>query len=160
MAVLDPGQLTAIVDTREQYPLDLGQLPVETGTLTTGDYSLKGFESLISIERKALSDLIGCMTSGRERFENELQRLKAYPVRAIVIEATWQDLEQGNYRSKLNPLAACHTVASWVSQFCTPFQFVGSHEAAGRFVSYLLYSTAKKEHARLQALFPKGGINS
>ena len=66
----------AIIDTREQLPLELPLRSI-TDTLPTGDYSVSGFEDLICVERKSLPDLIGCMTSGRTRFERELQRMKA-----------------------------------------------------------------------------------
>ena len=143
MRNIKPEHFTAIIDTREQRPLEL-EMPVEVGTLDTGDYSIKGMRDLIAVERKELGDLISCMTSGRERFERELQRLKAYPCRVVVVEASWQDLEAGNYRSQINPLSATHSVISWTSRFCVPFQFVGDHAAAGRFVSYFLFTSAKR----------------
>ena len=77
-----------------------------TGTLTTGDYSVQGLESIIAVERKSLSDLLGCVGQHRERFDREIQRLIAYPVRAIVIEATWADLERGDWQSRITPAAA------------------------------------------------------
>ena len=40
-AELQPADVTAIVDTREQLPLDLSPLRVERGTLATGDYSVR-----------------------------------------------------------------------------------------------------------------------
>jgi ERCC4-type nuclease len=62
----DPSQVTAIVNTREQLPLCLDPLRVQTGTLDTGDYSLAGCEHLVRIERKSLDDLLGCVGSQRE----------------------------------------------------------------------------------------------
>ena len=54
---IEPRDIVAIIDTREQAPLDLSPLRTEKGTLTTGDYSIKGLESEIAIERKSLPDL-------------------------------------------------------------------------------------------------------
>ena len=105
-AELKPAQVTAIVDTREQIPLDLKALLTMRGTLQTADYSILGLEHVIALERKSLSDLLGCVGVERERFEREVQRLLAYPVRALVVEATWPDLEQGEWRSKVTPAAA------------------------------------------------------
>ena len=45
-AKLDPGRVTAIIDTREQLPLDLSPLQTVMQTLTTGDYSVQGLESV------------------------------------------------------------------------------------------------------------------
>ena len=46
--------LTAIVDLREQLPLDLSPLRTIRGTLATGDYSVQGLENIVAIERKSL----------------------------------------------------------------------------------------------------------
>ena len=60
--MIDPDNLTVIVDTREQLPLELSMCTIR-GTLPTGDYSILGFEEYVVVERKSLPDLIGCMTS-------------------------------------------------------------------------------------------------
>ena len=62
-----------ITDTREQQPYEL-QTSTESATLPTGDYCIKGGESLVAIERKTSNELIGCLTGGRDRFERELYR--------------------------------------------------------------------------------------
>ena len=54
-ADVSPTDLVAIVDSREQNPLDLQPLRQTIGTLATGDYSLRGLESVIAIERKSLA---------------------------------------------------------------------------------------------------------
>ena len=74
---LDPSQVVCIVDTREQLPLNLDPLRTEPATLPTGDYSLKGLEHHVCIERKSLDDLLGCVGRDRERFERELHRMLA-----------------------------------------------------------------------------------
>ena len=70
---LDPSQVVAICDTREQNPLCLDPLQTEQGTLPTGDYTLKGLEHHVCIERKSLDDLLGCVGSDRQRFDREIQ---------------------------------------------------------------------------------------
>ena len=50
-ADLSPEELVAVIDSREQQPLDLAPLRSRIGTLATGDYSLRGLESVIAIER-------------------------------------------------------------------------------------------------------------
>src|ERR1700676_181303 len=99
-AELSPEAVTAIIDTREQTPLDLAPLRVELGTLATGDYSVAGLETIVAIERKSLPDLLSCIGQERERFDREVVRLLAYPVRALVVESTWSELEAGDWRSK------------------------------------------------------------
>tara|TARA_R110000744_G_scaffold162572_2_gene279213 strand:+ start:383 stop:913 length:531 start_codon:yes stop_codon:yes gene_type:complete len=144
---LTPDDVLVIVDTREQLPLEL-PLRTITDTLPTGDYSVSGFEDLICCERKSLPDLIGCMTSGRKRFERELQRMKAYDARCVVVEAHWQQLRDGEYRSRITPEAATHSVVSWISSFAVPFLFVGDRTAAADAVAYFLFTSTKKIYER------------
>jgi len=69
-----------LIDTREQLDYacffeKLAKIHI-TKTLRIGDYSLEGYETKFSIERKTLNDFIGCTTSSRERFLRELERAK------------------------------------------------------------------------------------
>ncbi len=146
-----PEDVLAVIDTREQLPLAL-PLRTITDTLPTGDYSVSGFEDLICVERKSLPDLIGCMTSGRSRFERELQRMKAYEARCVVVEASWQQLRNGEYRSRITPEAATHSVVSWLSRFGVPFLFVDDRTAAADAVAYFLFTSTKKYHERYKRI--------
>ncbi len=148
---IEPTDLVAICDSREQTPLDLSPMRVERAGLTTGDYSLRGLEDVIAIERKSLPDLVGCVGVERERFERELVRLRAYPCRAVVVEATWAELQAGEWRSKVTPASAIGSVLAWVSDGI-PFLFVGNHEEAGRAVARLMFVAARREWRKLQAL--------
>ena len=55
---------TIIIDRREQNPWTFHVLPSEPGSLDSGDYSVRGLEHMVSIERKSLDDMLGCI--GRE----------------------------------------------------------------------------------------------
>jgi DNA excision repair protein ERCC-4 len=146
-----PEDLVAIVDSREQMLLDLSPLKHTVGTLTTGDYSVQGLESIISIERKSLPDFLSCVGRERERFEREIQRLLAYQTRCLVVEATWLDLESGDWRSKVTPQAAVGSVLGWIGAGL-PVALVGDHERAGKFVSRLLFITARRRWREARAL--------
>lgn len=153
---MKPDQFTAIIDTREQTPLDLQyklghRLNSETGTLYTGDYSIKGLEHHVAIERKSLDDLMGCIGKGRDRFEREIIRLKSYPVRGIVIESTWSQIELGIYRSRVKPNAAIGTLMGWIAQGI-PITMSEDHQRAGIFVARMLYITARRRFEELKAL--------
>ena len=143
-ADLDPRSVTAIVDTREQLPLDLQPLRTETGTLATGDYSIKGLEDVVSIERKSLPDLLGCMGGGRERFERELQRMLGYPARCVVVEATWLDLLEGRWQSSIRPASATGSVLGWIAGG-VPFLFAGDRSEAALAVSRMLFIVARRQ---------------
>ncbi len=148
---LHPEQVVAIIDTREQLPLDLAPLAVEVGTLATGDYSVKGLVNVVNIERKSLTDLLGCIGQDRERFEREVMRMLAYPCRAIVIEATWEDLERGGWKSKVSPAAAVGSCLGWIAAG-VPVILAGDHARAGQYVSRLLYTAARRRWREARAL--------
>jgi ERCC4-type nuclease len=150
-AELQPEAITVIVDSREQCPLDLSPLRTETGTLATGDYSIKGLEQIVAIERKSLADLVACVGVERERFDREVQRLLAYPVRALVVSATWHDLEAGQWRSNVTASAATGSLLGWIAAGL-PVVMAGNHERAGRFVSRMLYIAARRRWREARAL--------
>lgn len=147
---IKPEQITGIIDTREQCPLTL-PFRTETATLATGDYSVKGLEHVITVERKSCSDLLGCIGGDRERFGRELQRMLGYPVRAVVVEATWADLEAGNWQSKVSPASAMGSVLGWMTMGI-PFVFAGDHAGAGRAVSRMLFIAARRRWRENQSL--------
>jgi len=142
-ADIPPEAITAIIDTREQIPFDLAPLKVERGTLPTGDYSVKGLEDIVCVERKSLVDLLGCMGGERERFERELQRMLAYPARAVVVECDWNALEIGAWRSQITSASAIGSVLGWIAGG-VPFLFAGDHDSAGKAVSRMLYIVARR----------------
>jgi ERCC4-type nuclease len=84
-----PDGFCLIIDTREQNPLFIKPpkgLYIVRDTLKVGDYSVKGFESLITIERKSLNDFYSSISSQRERFEEELKKMQELEWKALVIE--------------------------------------------------------------------------
>ena len=148
-AKLEPSSVVCIVDSREQTPLDLSPLKTVPGCLPTGDYSILGLEHLVCIERKSLDDLLGCVGRDRERFERELQRMLAYPVRVLLVEATWAEIEMGQWRSKVTSSQAMGSLIGWAAMGIQ-LALVGSHERAGKFASRLLYTVARRRYAELR----------
>ena len=133
-ATIQPEDVTAVIDTREQLPLDLAPLATATATLDTGDYSLRGLEGLVRVERKSLPDLVSCVGPERERFSRELVRLRGFPHRLLVVEATWENIEDHGYRSKTTPASVIGSLLAWMSDGI-PVAMAGDHGRAGRFVS-------------------------
>ncbi len=153
-----PEQVTAIIDTREQTPLDLSPLRSVAGTLPTGDYSVVGLEAIVAVERKSQGDMLACIGCERERFEREVQRLLAYSVRALVIESTWAEFEAGGWRSKIKPASAIGSLLGW-SAMGLPVVMAGTHQQAGRYVSRLLYIAARRRWREARALLgSEGGV--
>lgn len=81
--------LTLIVDSREQRELDFsrfkGVATVRQG-LKTGDYSIAGLEDKWVCERKSVQDIVGTLVSGHERFLREMERMRDFEERYILIE--------------------------------------------------------------------------
>ena len=87
-----------LVDTREQYPLSFDCFPnwiAETRKqkLDTGDYSVQGMEELLILERKSLPDLISTLIHNRKRFFKSCERLAEYRWRALLVEASYEDIK-------------------------------------------------------------------
>jgi len=148
---LPPQAVVALQDSREQLPLDLAPLRVEVATLPTGDYSVRGLEHVVAIERKSLGDLLSCVGQERERFDREVQRLLGFPTRALVVEASWADLEAGQWRSQITPAQAIGSLLGWIAAGL-PCILAGDHHRAGRFTSRLLFTVARRRWRELRAL--------
>lgn len=141
----------ALIDTREQDPLDLSPLCEERATLTTGDYSIRGLEHVVAIERKSLPDLLACCGRERERFDREVMRLLAYPTSALVVESNWAEIEAGDWRSELTPSQVIGSLLGWVAMGL-PLLMADNHARAGRYVSRLLYTTARRRWREARGL--------
>ena len=86
------SNFTIIRDTREKQGWFFTGEQVEFQGLTTGDYSLKGFEDQICIERKkSVGELAGNVTQAR--FEREMQRMAEIPCAFIFLEFSMHDLD-------------------------------------------------------------------
>jgi ERCC4-type nuclease len=151
-AKLDPSQVIAIVDSREQTPLGLDPLRTTVAGLDTGDYSIVGLEHVVRVERKSLFDLVGCVGRERERFQREVDRLLAFPVRVLVVEATWDSIELGGWRGSVTSSQVVGSLIGWQASGLS-VQMVGSHERAVQFVSRLLYTVARRRYTELRRAF-------
>lgn len=142
---------TIIIDTREQTPWTF-TLPTEVATLDAGDYSVKGLEHLIAVERKSLSDLLGCIGTHRGRFKRELQRLRGYRFRMLIVETTAAALEAGEWRSKVHPNAVLGSLAAWTAQYDLLIWPGGDNEASGRFAERYLVQAVQTIAREAQAV--------
>lgn len=149
---LVPDDITVIIDTREQTPWDMSPLKTEKGTLETGDYTIKGLEHVIAIERKSLGDLLGCIGQSRERFDKEIKRMLSYPCRCVIVEAHWGELMAGNWRSHIKPTAAMGSVLGWIAHG-VPFIFAGNAEEAGRYAGRLMFIAARRKFEELKSFY-------
>lgn len=138
--------ITAVVDTREQNPLDLNPLCTTRHGLKTGDYSVVGYEDKITVEVKALDDFITCCTTERERFERELVRMREYPWRLIVIKSHWAAIHLKQYRSRIQPLAVLGSMMAFAGSSNVSIVMAGDHATSGTLVARFLWVAAKNLH--------------
>ena len=122
-----------VVDSREQAPLVFTRLQAVPGTLYAGDYSVRGLEASVAIERKSIDDLAGCcMGANRDRFEHELLRLRGYRFRRLLVIGSRDDIAAGRYHSKINPKAVLATLGAFEARFDLPVVFAETPEAGAR----------------------------
>ncbi len=132
-----------VADTREQTPLtplleDCGH-HVISSTLKTGDYSVKGYEDFVAIERKSLDDLVGSLTNGRQRFERELSRGCRLERFCVVVEAPYSDILDKKYRSKAHPASITGSIKAFEWRYRCRFYFCNDRYEASRTISRLLH---------------------
>lgn len=120
--MITPESFIIIIDSREQRPFDFDGFGVETvrRALSEGDYAIDELAGCV-VERKSVSDLLNCMASGRERFQNELARLRGYAFSAVIVEGPEYLLYSG--LTRLNPKSAKATLVAWQSRFPTHWIF-------------------------------------
>lgn len=158
---LRPTDFEVIADSREQRPLDLiveyekTQTPLRVirGTLQTGDYSVRGLEHLVCVERKSLDDLIGCVTSSRERFERELERSRGIETVVLIVEASWASIELGQYRSKVSPKAVIGSLYAWRARYGINLEMAGDRPRAALAVARTLYASARERFNELASFY-------
>lgn len=104
------------VDSREKTPWLLPAWRTEVVTMKEGDYGIAGFSSMSNpefiVERKSVEDLVGSVTSSRERFFREIERMRAYRFAAIIIEGSQREVEGGAYHSQARPESILQTLAA------------------------------------------------
>ena len=137
--------LTIIQDTQEQIPFEFSDnVNVVIEKLPFGDYSLPGLELRVTIERKSLSDLVESITDARPRFARLLKALRRFDFAALVIEADWSELENGEYRSKTQPRSVTGSILSFVIDYRVEVILAGTHARGGEITERLLGFYAKR----------------
>ena len=121
------SKLTIVHDDREKRPwtfIESVYGAMEKKRLKCGDYSIKGFEDIVAIEKKSgIGELFADLTGAyRETFKRFLKRLSKYPVKCIIVENGFSDSninsvlytlkKKSNGRSKLSH----DTMYYWVSE--------------------------------------------
>jgi ERCC4-type nuclease len=120
-----------VVDSREQTPLCFTNLQVVTGSLYSGDYSIRCLGDSFAVERKSIDDFANCcLASNRERFEHELHRLRGFRFKRLLIVGTREDIAAGRYYSRIAPKAVLATLGAFEVRFDLPIVFAETTESA------------------------------
>lgn len=109
-----PDGFVLCVDTREQLPLftSTPDILIEKKKLDHGDYSVKGFENRICIERKMISDLTSYISSDRKNTIRKLERMEGM-WKALVVECGELDLYLPKQFTNVSPEVFRQTLVSW-----------------------------------------------
>ena len=143
---------TIIIDTREQNPL-VFSFPCERGTLVTGDYSIKGLERYVAIERKSADDLISSLKDkSRDRFERELSRGRGLDYFCLVVECDLSSLANGNYSSEMNPKSVIQSLLAFSVRYNLPIFFCPDRKYAAKVTESLLMKYASEIKKRVVAM--------
>lgn len=153
---------TIVADTREQKPYDFLDIKsnkdegnktyivkVEREALPVGDYSIRGMESKIIIERKSKADLFQSILK-RDNFISRLKKMDAFSYAAIIVEA---DLEEIATRppehTKLSGLSVTRTIFSWDMQYKSKWWCVRGRRMAEKLTFRLLQTMYRHETQRV-----------
>src|SRR5579859_7766976 len=149
---------TIVADSREQRPYDFMDIKsnkdegnktyivkVEREALPVGDYSIRGMESRIIIERKSKADLFQSILK-RDNFISRLKKMEKYDYAACVVEA---DLEEIATRppehTKLTGLSVTRTIFSWDMQFRVSWWLVRGRRMGEKLTFRLLQTMYRHE---------------
>jgi hypothetical protein len=137
-------------DTREQRGWTWNESDfcdgMTVGTLKTGDYTIKGFEDKLIIERKgSITEVAKNFTE--ERFEREMERLVNFPYAYVLLEFPITDVINYPQSSGLSPYAIkkikvsgnylLSKMAYYELQYGVRFHFCNNHANGYWFASNL-----------------------
>jgi hypothetical protein len=112
--------------------------PMVKEYMKTGDYTIKGFEDILAIEKKQdIRELFQCLTaSERPRFKRFLKRLSKFEVKCIVVgesfcaDKIYKEVKRLRYVSNGKCGLTAETAFYWIAEigitYNIPVLFVGS----------------------------------
>ena len=151
------------VDTREQKPLRFKDRAIEIKTLNFGDYAFSSKEATCNcyIERKNLSDFIGTISGGYERFIKEIERaVEAQAHLVVLVEDNINNAMNFRYlphissKIKATPEFIFHRVRTLIQKYSNiQFLFVNGRVESSRVVEKIFTSGCIHEKIDLQLAY-------
>jgi len=141
---MNAAPFAVAVDTREQLPFHFRDMRIDRRrafvltqktTLSTGDYSIIGFENKICVERKSLEDLYNTLGNGRERFIRELERMQSFEAAMVVIEASWDEIMKPTstrplWHSQMYPSSVIGSMVAFAERYSVHWKPAGNRKKA------------------------------
>jgi len=132
-----PEGFVIVRDTREQTGLFTKPpkgLLIVRDTLKLGDYSIRGFEQSIAVERKNIDDLWTSLTVNAKDFKRKMVELSAYERRWILIDGLESEYLSHRVDRKIYPNQIRQALASIEGRIGIPVHQSESVEASERWM--------------------------
>ncbi len=147
-----PQSITILVDDRERNPWKINHpdFKFEKCRLKVGDYSIKGLEHKVAIEKKSgIIELISNLSSkDRPRFKKFLHKLSEYDTKCIVIEDSFSNIELAFRickKTHLNPVSIYYWLSVITIKYQIPVLFIGNNKQQREEFLYYLFSEIMKQ---------------
>lgn len=123
-------EYTVIVDSDEKTPWVFPDVPNIRQKLPTGDYSIVGLESVVTIERKSLKDFVNTVIHNDARFTAELQRMQTFEHVIIVVESSPDAVMRRAYGTGTHPHSVLGKMLEIVMGWGIDVHWWGSRQGA------------------------------
>lgn len=153
--------MVLLVDSREKPTKeakkrwDAFDVPYRIQALKSGDYTAEftlpngdifSLENVALIERKlGITEICGNFCQNRDRFIREFERIKESGAKVyIIVEgATWENVYNGKYRSKMHPNSLVANLTAWMARYNAHIIFCKA-ETFPKICKEILYREAKE----------------
>jgi hypothetical protein len=75
--------------------------------------------------------------------------MRAYPVRSLIVETSWQELEVGQWLGKIKPQQVIESLLSWQANGI-PVVLAGNRDRAQRIAASILRHAANRQWRKLR----------
>ncbi len=132
-----PDGFCLIRDTREQTGLFTKPpkgLIIVRDTLHIGDYSIRGFETFISVERKNIDDLWTSVTVDADAFKEKMIKLAQYERKYLLVDGLESEYLSNRPERKIHPNQIRQALASIEGYIGVPVHQSESIESSERWM--------------------------
>ena len=116
---MDSKDIEIVVDSREKVKqrtlLKHNGIEFTVKALSCGDYAAYADDGKVTIERKAISDFMQSLLSGR--LEDQLKRLASEPIPILLITGSYKEVEKYYKKSKITEEHVQGAIASAIVRF-------------------------------------------